>query len=180
MYKAYTPLLRELVRAALTSARARYVGRAGGRARARHVGRAADLRMGNRARAGCGGRAADLRAGNRARTRRGLRLRAGSGCRALRASIRAAYRAGAVSFVRLPVTVVVPGVVVRFGSVEMVRPFVRFMLGAMPRIVAMVILRRLGGVVAAARVVVVVDTPGSRAPIRYIATSIQQVDGENR
>jgi hypothetical protein len=86
-----------------------------------------------------------------------------------------------VSFVRLPVTVVVAGVVVRLGSVVMVlRPFVRFMLRAVPRIVAMMILRRLGCVVAAARVVVVVDTPGSRAPIRYIATSIQQVDGENR
>ena len=155
--------------------------RAGSRARTRHVGRATNLRAGNSARTRHVGRAADLRTGNRARTRCGLRLRTGSGCRALRARIRAAYRAGAVSFVRLPVTVVVAGVVVRFGSVVMmVRPFVRFMLGAMPRIVAMVILRRLGGMVAATRVMMVVCAPGGRAPIRYIATSIQQVDGENR
>lgn len=67
-----------------------------------------------------------LMIGNRARTRHVGRA----------ADLRAAYRAGAVSFVRLPVTVVVAGVVVRFGSVVMmVRPFVRFMLGAMPRTV---------------------------------------------
>jgi hypothetical protein len=53
------------------------------------------------------------------------------------------------------------------------------MLRAVPRVVPVVILRRLGGVVAAARVVMVVGAPGSGAPIRYIATSIQQVDGED-
>jgi hypothetical protein len=86
--------------------------------------------------------------------------------------------------VRLPVTVVVAGVVVRLGSVVMVlRPFVRFMLRAVPRIVAMVILRRLGCVVAAARVVVVVDTPGSGTPVRHIATGVQlghHIDGTPR
>ena len=76
---------------------------------------------------------------------------------------------------------VVAGVVVRFSIVVMVlRTLVRLMLGAVPRVVPVVVLRRLGGMVAATRVVVVVDTPGSRTPIRHIATSIQQVDGENR
>lgn len=57
---------------------------------------------------------------------------------------------------------------------------VRFMLGAESRVVAVVVLWRFGGVVAAARVVVVVGTPGRGSPVRNIATGVQlshHVDG---
>ena len=70
------------------------------------------------------------------------------------------------------------GAVARFGVVVL-RSLVRLMFGAVPRVVAVMVLRRFGGVVAAARVVVVVGTPGRGTPVRHIATSIQQVDGED-
>ena len=69
---------------------------------------------------------------------------------------------------------VVAGVVVRFSIVVMVlRTLVRLMLGAVPRVVPVVVLRRLGGMVAATRVVVVVYTPRGRFPVRNITTGIQ-------
>ena len=91
---------------------------------------------------------------------------------------RAAYVAGTGASVWLCCAMMMAGgAVMRLR--RMVRPLMRLVLGAVPRIVAMVILRRLGCVVAAARVVVVVDTPGSRAPIRHIAAGNQQVNGED-
>lgn len=75
---------------------------------------------------------------------------------------------------------VVAGVVVRFSIVVMVlRTLVRLMLGAVPRVVPVVVLRRLGGMVAASRVMMVVGAPRSRFPVRNITTGIQQVDGED-
>ena len=69
---------------------------------------------------------------------------------------------------------VVAGVVVRFSIVVMVlRPLVRLMLGAVPRVVPVVVLRRLGGMVAATRVVVVVGTPRGGSPVGNIATCMQ-------
>ncbi len=69
---------------------------------------------------------------------------------------------------------VVAGVVVRFSVVVMVwRTLVRLMLGTVPGVVAVVVLRRLGCMVAATRVVVVVYTPGGRSPVGHIAAGIQ-------
>ncbi len=55
----------------------------------------------------------------------------------------------------------------------------RMHIRAHVRLVTVFMLRRLGGMVAATRVMMVIMTPGGGAPIRDIATGIQQVDGEN-
>ena len=64
------------------------------------------------------------------------------------------------------------GAVARFGVVVL-RSLVRLMFGAVPWVVAVMVLRRFGGVVAAARVVVVVGTPRGWSPVGNIATCIQ-------